>query len=265
MPRGNRFEVTDGAELLAIASRAARAAGELLREARPEHIRGKSNAKDLVTEWDVRSEEAIRAILEPTGIAVLGEEKGGTRQGGTHWIVDPIDGTVNFAHGLPLWCVSIALEQEGQLTVGVVSAPLLGWWFEATRGGGARDGSGAPLCVSACPALDRALLATGFPYDLSTNNNFAEWEHFQRRAASCRRLGAAALDLCLVAKGWFDGYWERNLAAWDVAAGALIVVEAGGTVTNTRGGAFDPHSGEAAASNGAIHSELISELAKVRS
>lgn len=255
--------MTEGEQLLTIARRAARDAGDLLRTARPEQIRGKSNAKDLVTEWDVRSEELIRSILEPTGITVLGEEKGGTRQGGTHWIVDPIDGTVNFAHGLPLWCVSIALEQDGELAIGIVTAPVVDWWFEATRGGGARDGTGAPLHVSACATLDRALLATGFPYDTSKDNNFAEWEHFQRRA-SCRRLGSAAIDLCLVAKGQFDGYWERNLGAWDIAAGALIVVEAGGRVTNPHGGPFDVHSGAAVASNGAIHSELISELAKVR-
>ncbi|HEX5062116.1 MAG TPA: inositol monophosphatase family protein [Kofleriaceae bacterium] len=255
--------MSDLGELLAIGSRAARAAGELLRTARPEHIRGKSTAKDLVTEWDVRSEETIRAILEPTGIAVMGEEKDGTRRGDTHWIVDPIDGTVNFAHGLPLWCVSIALEQAGELTVGVVYAPLLDWWFEATRGGGARDGAGTVLHVSECPSLDKAMLATGFPYIATTAENYAEWEHFSR-AATCRRLGAAALDLCLVARGWFDGYWERDLQAWDMAAGALIVVEAGGTVTNTLGARFDVHSGEAVASNGAIHSELITELAKVR-
>jgi myo-inositol-1(or 4)-monophosphatase len=256
--------MSEHAELLVFAQRAARAACDLLRTARPEHIRGKTNAKDLVTEWDVRSEEIIRGVLEPSGIPVLGEEQGGSRTGGSRWIVDPIDGTVNFAHGLPVWCVSIALELDGALAAGVVAAPLLDWWFEATRGGGARDGHGMPLRVSECSALDRALLATGFPYDLSTQNNFAEWEHFQRRA-SCRRLGSAALDLCLVAKGAFDGYWERHLGAWDVAAGALIVVEAGGTVTNLRGGPFDPHEGEAVASNGAIHSEILTELAKVRS
>jgi myo-inositol-1(or 4)-monophosphatase len=250
-------------ELLAVASRAARSASELLRDARPEHIRGKSNAKDLVTEWDVRSEETIRAILEPTGIGVLGEELGGAR-GGSQWLVDPIDGTVNFTHGLPMWCVSIGLELDGELAVGVVHAPLLGWWFEATRGGGARDGTGAALRVSECTELSRALLATGFPYDLTGDNNFAHWEHMVR-AAACRRLGSAALDLCLVARGWFDGYWERNLGAWDVAAGALIVVEAGGTVTNPQGGPFDVHSGQAVASNGAIHSGLVTELAKVRS
>jgi myo-inositol-1(or 4)-monophosphatase len=255
--------VTDTAALLALASRAAHEAGELLRTARPEQIRGKSNAKDLVTEWDVRSEELIRTILEPSGITVLGEEQGGTRSGGSHWLVDPIDATVNFAHGLPLWCVSIGLELDGELAVGVVNVPVLGWWFEATRGGGAHDETGEPLRVSNCSELARALLATGFPYDLSGDNNFAEWEHFQR-AAACRRLGSAAIDLCLVAKGCFDGYWERNLGPWDLAAGALIVVEAGGTVTNSRGGRFDPHTGEAVASNGAIHSELMSELAKVR-
>lgn len=251
-------------ELLELARRAARAASDLLREARPEHIRGKSNARDLVTEWDVRSEETIRGVLAESGIPVLGEEQGGAAAGDTRWIVDPIDGTVNFTHGLPLWCVSIALEQEGELTVGVVTAPLLGWWYEAARGGGARDGNGTPLRVSACASLDRALLATGFPYDLSKGDNFAEWEHFMR-AAACRRLGSAALDLCLVACGWLDGYWERNLGAWDLAAGALIVVEAGGTVTNSRGEPFDPHSGEAVASNGAIHRELVSELGRVRS
>ncbi len=251
-------------ELLEIARGAARAASDLLREARPQHIRGKSNPRDLVTEWDLRSEETIRGVLAESGIPVLGEEQGGATAGRSRWIVDPIDGTVNFTHGLPLWCVSIALEQDGELTVGVVAAPLLGWWFEAARGGGARDGNGAPLRVSECASLDRALLATGFPYDLTKGDNFAEWEHFMR-AAACRRLGSAALDLCLVACGWFDGYWERNLGAWDIAAGALIVVEAGGSVTNPHGGPFDPHSGEAVASNGAIHRELVSELGRVRS
>jgi myo-inositol-1(or 4)-monophosphatase len=255
--------VSELVELLDLASRAAREAGELLRSARPEHIRGKSNVKDLVTEWDVRSEETIRGVLAESGIPVLGEEQGGAATGDTRWIVDPIDGTVNFTHGLPLWCVSIALELDGDLAVGVVNAPLLDWWFEASRGGGARDGAGAPLRVSTCSALPRALLATGFPYDLARDSNFAEWEHFMR-AASVRRLGSAAIDLCLVARGSFDGYWERSLGPWDVAAGALIVVEAGGSVTNSHGGRFDPHSGEAVASNGAIHSELISELARVR-
>jgi myo-inositol-1(or 4)-monophosphatase len=252
------------AELLALASRAAREAGELLRTARPDDIRGKTNARDLVTEWDLRSQELITNVLAESGIAVVGEE--GVHEASTprRWLVDPIDGTVNFTHGLPLWCVSIAFDdtrqhaRTGVPLLGVVWAPLLGWWFEASEGGGARDGEGKPLRVSECPALAQALLATGFPY--SADDNFVEWEHMQRRARGCRRLGSAALDLCLVARGQLDGYWERHLAAWDLAAGARIVVEAGGTVSAVNGGPFDAYRGEAVASNGAIHSELVTEL-----
>lgn len=256
-------------ELLHAAAAAARAAASLLRTARPEQVRSKDNPRDLVTEWDTRSEELIRTVLDQhaPGIPVLGEEGGqGAGSSALRWLVDPIDGTVNFAHGLPLWCVSIALEGPDGSLVGVVVAPALDWWFEATRGGGARDGVGAPLRVSATSRLDRALLATGFPYDRATHpeNNFAEWEHLQRTAGACRRLGAAALDLCLVARGWLDGYWERRIQPWDLAAGALIVQEAGGTVTNTHGGPFASQSGEVAASNGAIHEGLITELGRAR-
>lgn len=258
------------AELLDVARAAARAAADLLRDVRPADVHGKSNPRDLVTEWDLRSEELIREVLaeRTPGVPVLGEEEGGGEldAGATlRWIVDPIDGTVNFAHGLPIWSVSIGLEDVAarELLAGVVVAPALGWWFEATRGGGARDGSGAALAVSSISRLDQALLVTGFPYDRATNplNNFAEWEHFQRRAGACRRLGSAALDLCLVARGWMDGYWERHLKPWDVAAGALIAREAGAIVTNTRGEPFDHHAGEVVAANGAIHQALVTELA----
>jgi myo-inositol-1(or 4)-monophosphatase len=256
------------AELLAAARAAAQAAAELLRDARPEDVRAKGNPRDLVTEWDLRSEEVIRRVLaeRTPGVAVLGEEAGqGEGSGSQRWLVDPIDGTVNFAHGLPIWSISIALEDAGQMMVGVVSAPQLGWWFEASRGGGARDGSGAPLRTSSIARLEHALLVTGFPYDRATrpDNNFAEWEHFQRRAGACRRLGSAAIDLCMVARGWMDGYWERHLKPWDAAAGSLIVAEGGGTVTDWEGGPFDVHEGEVVAANGAIHEELIAELARV--
>jgi len=261
----------DRVQLLEVAQAAARAASDLLVNARPHAIRGKGNPRDLVTEWDVRAEELIRKLLEERtpGVPVLGEE-GGQGEGsasGLRWIVDPIDGTVNFAHGLPIWSVSIAVEDAGTVLAGVVSAPALGWWFEGTRGGGARDGTGAPLRVSTTAAVEQALLVTGFPYDRATNpeNNFAEWEHFQRVAGACRRLGSAALDCCMVACGWFDGYWERHLKAWDIAAGTLFVTEAGGTVTDTRGGPFDVHAGEVIASNGAIHDGLVAELGRVRS
>ena len=257
------------AELLETARAAVRAASELLADARPRLVRGKDNPRDLITEWDLRSEELIRKVLEERapGIPVLGEEAGqGEGSGTMRWLVDPIDGTVNFAHGLPIWSISIALEDAGEARIGVVAAPLLGWWFEARRGGGARDGSGVPLVVSAIARLDQALLTTGFPYDRATHpmNNFADWEHLQRRAGACRRLGCASLDLCMVARGWLEGYWERRVKPWDVAAGALIVHEAGGTVTNTTGGPFDPHTGEVAATNGAIHDELIAELGRVQ-
>lgn len=257
-------------EALAIAREVARAAADLLRGAHAADVRSKGNPRDLVTEWDVRAEGVIRRELEARapGVPILGEEGGQTGPAGTgqRWLVDPIDGTVNFAHGLPIWSVSIALEDAGAPIAGVVVAPALGWWFEAARGGGARDDAGAPLRVSAQERLDRALLSTGFPYDRATSpqNNFAEWEHFQRTAGACRRLGCASLDLCLVARGWLDGYWERRLKPWDVAAGGLIVAEAGGIVTNTRGGPFDPHAGEVVASNGAIHEGLVAELAVVR-
>jgi myo-inositol-1(or 4)-monophosphatase len=256
-------------ELFEAARAAARAACDLLRDARPADIRSKGNPRDLVTEWDVRAEDAIRGVLaaRAPGTAFVGEEGGahGPADAPLRWLVDPIDGTVNFAHGLPIWSVSIALERRGQLACGVVAAPALGWWFEAAAGDGAREGA-APLRVSAVARLDQALLTTGFPYDRATSpeNNFAEWEHLQRRAGACRRLGCASIDLCLVARGALDGYWERKLQPWDVAAGALIVAEAGGTVTNTAGGPFDPHAGEVAATNGAIHEELIAELGRVR-
>jgi myo-inositol-1(or 4)-monophosphatase len=256
--------------MLSIASKAARAASELLRGVQATSIQGKSNPRDLVTEWDPRSEQTIREVLADSGYPVLGEELGESdaATGRYRWVVDPIDGTVNFAHGLPMWAISIALEERGRGSlVGVVTAPALGWWFEASLGGGARDGSGRPLAVSSCTRLSEAMLTTGFPSDLATHpeNNLAEWTHLQRTAGTCRRFGVASLDLCFVARGWCDGYWERRLHAWDLAAGALIVTEAGGKVTNTAGGQFDAHTGEAVATNGAIHEELVAELARVRS
>jgi myo-inositol-1(or 4)-monophosphatase len=263
-------------DLLETARHAARAAAQLLAGARAADIRTKTNPRDLVTEWDLRSEATIRAVLaeRAPGIAVLAEETGQDVATGSHrWLVDPIDGTVNFAHGFPIWSVSIALEDaDRNLLVGVVVAPALGWWFEASAGGGARGSHAigaplAPLAVSTPATLEEAILTTGFPYDRATNpdNNFAQWEHFQRIAGACRRLGSASLDLCLVACGWMDGYWERRLKAWDIAAGAVIVREAGGTVTNATGGPFDAHQGEVAATNGAIHEELIAELLRSRS
>jgi myo-inositol-1(or 4)-monophosphatase len=238
-------------------------------------IRTKGNPRDLVTEWDTRSEALIRARLEALtpDIPILGEEAGesGAREGSSsRWLIDPVDGTVNFSHGLPLFGVVVSLEQDGVPVVGVVAAPALGWEFYARVGGGAfvadRDGE-RRLRVSGVTALDQAMLATGFPYDRATNpaNNFRQWEHFQRHAGACRRLGAASLDLCFVARGWLDGYWETRLEPWDLSAGAIIVREAGGEVTGIDGGPFVSDSGHAIASNGAIHWDIVSQLAAVDS
>lgn len=243
----------------------------LLAAARPAEIRTKTDPRDLVTEWDTRCEDLIRerlAALTPD-VPVTGEERGGAEVGDDQprWMLDPIDGTVNFAHGLPIWSIALALMIGGRAEVGVIAAPALGWTFWGRRGGGGKfrqAGEEGTLRVSAVDALPEALLVTGFPYDRATDprNNFAQWEHFQRVAGAVRRLGAASLDLCFVARGWIDGYWERRLHPWDLAAGALLVEEAGGVVTDTQGGGFDARRGEVVASNGAIHEDMLKELAR---
>jgi myo-inositol-1(or 4)-monophosphatase len=260
-------------DALDIARQVAREAVDLLRTASGSSARtwSKSNSRDLVTEWDTRCEAMICERLHrlAPGIPLLGEEgtSGEPKPGGStefRWLIDPIDGTVNFAHGLPFFSVVVALEQHGQPIAGVVHAPVLGWEFYAHRQGGAFM-NGQPLHVSATATLEQALLATGFPYDRATNpnNNLAEWSHFQQRAGACRRMGSASLDLCMVAHGWFDGYWERRLSPWDVSAGALIVSEAGGRVTSCTGQPFLSAAGELVASNGVIHQQILDELAAV--
>lgn len=259
--------VKDAREAHRVALEVAGRACELLRGAQQSigPVRSKSVARDLVTEWDLRAEELIVGELEARmpGVAVLAEEGGGrgeTSQGPC-WLVDPIDGTVNFAHGLPLFAVSLAFEVDARPLAGVVAAPALDWTFAGYRGGGATMNQ-RPMVVSEVERLDRAMLATGFPYDrATTRHNFEQWERFLCSAGACRRLGAASLDLCLVARGWLDGYWETRLHAWDLAAGALLVEEAGGKVTGITGETFSSRSGHAIASNGAIHSEILRELA----
>lgn len=254
---------------LDIALAVAREAAALLRGAEDNvgRIESKSTVRDLVTEWDTRAEDLIRARLEELapGVPILGEEGGesGDADSEDWWLVDPIDGTVNFAHGLPIFSVSIALERRGEPVVGAVIAPALGWEFSAAKGLGAHLGE-RRLRVSSTASLEAAMLSTGFPYDRAeTRHNFAEWEHFQRTAGACRRLGAASLDLCMVGRGWLDGFWETRLSPWDVAAGALVVTEAGGMVTDITGGPFVARAGNAIASNGVIHKEILRELAAV--
>jgi myo-inositol-1(or 4)-monophosphatase len=230
-------------------------------------VRAKEHPTDLVTEWDTRIEALIDRELQARapGVAILGEELGGAAgSAGERWVVDPVDGTVNFAHGLPLFGISIGFERDGEPEAGVVVAPALGWIWAAALGHGATR-NGTAIRVSTTPRIDRAMLVTGFPYDLreSPRNNFAEWNHMQLRAGACRRLGAASLDLCFVAAGWMDGYWEMKLKAWDLSAGAVIVREAGGRVTALDGGKFVSASGEIIATNGVIHDEMVAELSAV--
>lgn len=260
-------------EALAVARQVVGEAAALLRQAsvigrRAEPVRFKSTIFDPVTEWDTRIEDLMRerlGALTPA-IPIVGEERGGqlSPSSDLRWLIDPIDGTVNFSHGLPLFGITASLEERCSPVVGVIAAPALGWEVWARRGGGAFAEDG-PVAVSAVTELERAILATGFPYDRATSHkNFAEWEHFQIVAGACRRFGAASLDLVMVARGWLDGYWEADIEAWDLSAGALLVEEAGGRVTDITGDPFVSDTGRALATNGAIHHVMLEELARVR-
>jgi len=228
-------------------------------------VRFKRTDVDLVTQTDLDSEALIARRLAQhfPDHGLIAEE--GTDRGGPEstalWIVDPLDGTVNFAHGHPFYCVSMALQLDGEVVVGVVHAPVLGLTWTARRGGGAFR-NGAPSKVTATTTLDRSLCASGFPYDRRTaaDNNLAEWSALTRRAQAVRRCGAAAIDLAMVADGTYDGYWEKRLKPWDVAAGSLIIEEAGGRVTAVDGTAVPPWPEVIVATNGLIHDEMLEAL-----
>ena len=249
----------------------AQAAGRILAEGafRRHASESKSTSADLVTRYDRAAEEVICAAIVSRfpDHRILAEESGdhGGASDSPRWIIDPLDGTTNFAHGLPLFSVSIACEWEGQVRVGVVHAPALGWTFSAGLGLGAFR-NGERLAVSQAPSIEQALLVTGFPYDRKTarDNNFAQFLHLKRRAQGIRRLGSAALDLSLVAAGSLDGYWEMKLKPWDLAAGILLVTEAGGRVTNYDGGPIVFGEGRVVASNGHIHDELRAAVSAAR-
>ncbi|MEW5902049.1 MAG: inositol monophosphatase family protein, partial [Acidobacteriota bacterium] len=178
------------------------------------------------------------------------------------WVFDPLDGTTNFAHRFPVFTVSIALEFQKQVVLGVVYDPMRDEMFEAVAGEGATLND-RPIKVSTTSDLNRSLLATGFPYDLRKSgvNNISHFNNFLTRAQALRRCGSAAMDLCYVACGRFDGFWELKLKPWDQASGALIVQEAGGVVTDFDGDAFSIYGQEALASNGLIHQAMIRILA----
>ena len=253
--------------LLATAVDAVLRAGDIQLAAFGGSIRvDKKGTIDLVTEVDLSVERMFRAMIAERFPShdVLAEEAGG---GDDHearycWIFDPLDGTTNFTHGLPIFCASLGLEIDGRLEVAAVYDPCRRELFTAERGGGARL-NGAPLRVSRVSTLIDALLVTGFPYDVHANPGaiVGLFEAFMRRAQAVRRLGSAALDLCYVAAGRFDGFWERGIKAWDVAAGSLLVEEAGGTLSGLDGSTFACRTGHILASNGVIHDEMLATIA----
>ena len=245
---------------------AARMAGDLLMEQvhRPQHIEEKGRRADLVTAADRASEAAIveRLRADFPDAAILGEE-GGVRAGRSHerWIVDPLDGTTNYAHGYPIFCVSIAFEFAQVVEAAVVYAPMMNECFTASRGGGAYR-NGERIAVSRVASVSDAMVCTGFkPYDFETNARF--FAHASHHAQAVRRDGAAALDLAYTAMGRFDAFWEFGLAPWDTAAGMLLVLEAGGNVTRLDGAPFTLDGPTILASNGAVHAgvrELFAPL-----
>ncbi len=219
---------------------------------------------DLVTDFDRRSEEMIFRRLSrafPDHSFLAEEEIRHDRASDYCWLVDPLDGTTNYAHGLPVFCVSIALSLKKEVVLGVVYDPAREEMFTAVRGQGAYL-NGQPVRVSGTAELGRSLLATGFPYDVrsSNDNNLDHFSNFAVRAQAIRRLGSAALDLCYVACGRFDGYWEKKLKPWDLAAGSLLVEEAGGLVSDLAGGDFNVFSPHILASNGHIHQSMLEIL-----
>lgn len=259
--------MSESRTLRALAERLARAAGAIQRERYETafSVRTKSAAIDLVTEVDHACEALIVEGLsaERPGDAILAEEGGGEDHPDARWrwVIDPLDGTMNFAHGYPRFCVSIGVECQGRAEVGVVYDPLLDELFAAVRGEGATR-NGRPIRVSDEHQLGRALLATGFAYDVhrSEDDNVDHFAHFVKRARGLRRDGSAALDLCYVASGRLDGYWELKLHPWDVAAGNLIVEEAGGRTSDFAGGPSRGDGRETVASNGHLHAAMIEVL-----
>ncbi|HSD09582.1 MAG TPA: inositol monophosphatase family protein [Candidatus Binatia bacterium] len=244
---------------------AADRAGGILKRRWHEHGRVdvKSSAIDLVTDVDRACEAAILDVLCSAfpDHAVLAEESGAR---GTHeflWLVDPLDGTTNFAHGYPHVAISLALQRDTQTILGLVYDPIREELFVARRGGGAFLNDRA-LRVSSTRSLASSLLASGFPYDRREHSDFylSFFKAFMMRAQGVRRAGSAALDLCWVAAGRVDGFWEWKLKPWDTAAGALLVDEAGGSVSDFSGGRFDAFGEQTLASNGWIHGEMLASI-----
>lgn len=256
-------------DYLKIAERAAREAGRLVLELRKSERKvEKKGMVDLVTDADRLSEDLIRKIIESNFPDHSFRAEEGSRVSGDSeflWLVDPLDGTTNFAHGFPVYCVSIGLLKGNEIIAGCVYNPNLDECFTSEKGYGAYL-NGKPIHVSKTERLDDSLLATGFPYNIreTDDDNLKEFTAFYKKAQAVRRAGAAALDLAYVACGRFDGFWEFQLAPWDIAAGILLVGEAGGKATSYFGEKYDIYKGELAASNGRIHDDIVEILKTVR-
>lgn len=254
--------------MLTIAVEAAQLAGRFLKQNVGKvyeiHHKG-GQERNLVTEIDRKSEEIIISTIRRhyPSHGILAEEGGGRRNGSSpyKWIIDPLDGTTNFTHGLPVYCISIAVEFNGEVIVGVIYDPNLDELFTAEKGRGAYL-NGKRIAVSKTSSLRQSLLVTGFPYNIAENPNHAieRFVNFLVQAQAVRRMGSAAIDLAYVAAARYDGFWEVALNPWDMAAGALMVQEAGGTLSDFAGGAFSIYQKEIVASNGLIHDEMLDVL-----
>lgn len=243
--------------------KATEASGKILQQYfnGPFEVSSKSTVNDLVTEVDKKSETAIINIIRETypDHFILSEEVGEIKtDSSVKWIIDPIDGTVNYANGIPICCVSIGVEKDGEMVLGAVYNPFMNELFVAEKGQGATL-NGKPIHVSTKADVSKSCLVTGFPYQWQDmpNNPLVVFERVIKEGIPLRRLGSAAIDLCWVACGRFDGFYEHHLQAWDSAAGYLIVEEAGGKVTDFSGNRFSPYQKQILATNGHIHSALL--------
>ncbi len=265
------IEMNEAADQLLVALEAARMAAALAKEGWRKHpsTSRKASLVDLVTQFDLDSEALLRRELgRRSRFAIVGEERGGDRGDDPHapvWYVDPIDGTTNFVHGHPFWCVSVGLAERGRPILGAVVAPALGVEWTGYLGG-VPTRNGEACKVSDVPAFQDALLATGFPYDrhTSTDNNFEAFIAIKKQCQAVRRCGSAAIDLCLVADGTYEGYWEKKVKPWDVTAGSAIVLAAGGQVTDYAGRPTEVTGGQIVATNGRVHATLIAALGRVQ-
>jgi len=252
-------------ELKRIALKAVKEGGAILME-----YLGKVQSIDykgeinLVTEVDRRSEEVVMGIIKDSypDHRILAEETGDSGESSSFkWIIDPLDGTTNYAHGYPCFCISLAIEHEGEVIYATVYDPVREELFTAEKGKGAYL-NGKAIKVSSTQQLNQSLLCTGFPYDVRNdlNSNILHFRNFLLKTQAVRRDGSAALDLCYTATGRFDGFWEQKLFPWDVAAGSLLVTEAGGNLSNFKGENFSIYDKEIVASNGIIHNQMIEVL-----